>query len=133
MHTTWLEGNSGGLFKPDAYVTRAQVAKMLVRARGWSLSGQSVVSLCDVPSTHWAWSYVQIAIENNAFSGYANGCFYPTPTQHGHSSQKSSCRHFHSQVWHVLLTCRRADMSAWIYLPLAAVRKPAIFFAASAP
>jgi hypothetical protein len=70
-------GYGGDLFKPDAYVTRAQVAKMLVRARGWSLSEQSTSSLCDVPASHWAWSYIQIAIEHNAFSGYANGCFYP--------------------------------------------------------
>ena len=70
-------GYEGDLFKPDDYVTRAQVAKMLVRARGWTFSGSTSVTLCDVPASHWAWSYVQIAIQHGAFSGYANGCFYP--------------------------------------------------------
>jgi S-layer homology domain len=72
-----VAGYSSGLFKPDAYVTRAQVAKMLVRARGWSGLEQTTYSLCDVPSSHWAWYYVQIALQHSAFTGYANGCFYP--------------------------------------------------------
>ena len=69
----------GSEFRPDSYVTRAQVAKMLVRANGWSLSldGQSPVPLCDVPQDHWSWLYVQVAIQHHVFSGYANGCFLP--------------------------------------------------------
>jgi hypothetical protein len=69
----------GNEFRPDSYVTRAQVAKMLVRANGWSLSldGQSPVPLCDVPQDHWSWLYVQVAIQHHVFSGYANGCFLP--------------------------------------------------------
>jgi hypothetical protein len=70
-------GYNGELFRPDSYVKRAQVAKMLVRARGWVLTGQTSVALCDVPASHWAWTYIQIAIQHNAFAGYANGCFYP--------------------------------------------------------
>jgi hypothetical protein len=73
-----VTGYGGNLFKPDLYVSRAQVAKMLVRSRGWSLEehGQSAV-LCDVPASHWAWSYIQTSIQHNVFTGYANGCFYP--------------------------------------------------------
>jgi hypothetical protein len=73
-----VTGYEGNLFKPDLYITRAQVAKMLVRARGWSLeeNGPSA-TLCDVPASHWAWSYIQTAIQHNVFTGYANGCFYP--------------------------------------------------------
>jgi hypothetical protein len=74
-----LSGYPNRLFKPDSYVTRAQVAKMLVRARSWplSLQGQAPVPLCDVPSNHWAWTYIQVAIQRRAFNGYANGCFLP--------------------------------------------------------
>lgn len=69
----------GSTFRPDSYVTRAQVAKMLVRANDWplSLDGQNPVPLCDVPQAHWSWAYVQVAIQHQVFSGYANGCFLP--------------------------------------------------------
>jgi hypothetical protein len=72
-----IHGYPGGLFKPDAYVTRAEVAKMLVLATGWDLTVPSAYVLCDVPTTHWAWNFIQVAIQHGAFSGYANGCFMP--------------------------------------------------------
>ncbi len=74
-----LSGYPNKTFKPDSYVTRAQVAKMLVRSRGWpiSLQGQPSIALCDVPANHWAWIYVQVAIQHGTFNGYANGCFLP--------------------------------------------------------
>jgi hypothetical protein len=74
-----LSGYPNHIFKPNSFVTRAQVAKMLVRARSWplSLQGQAAVPLCDVPTNHWAWIYVQVAIQHGSFNGYANGCFLP--------------------------------------------------------
>jgi hypothetical protein len=74
-----FSGYGNRLFKPDNYVTRAQVAKILVRARAWplSLQGQAAVPLCDVPTNHWAWIYVQVAMQHRSFNGYANGCFLP--------------------------------------------------------
>jgi hypothetical protein len=72
-----VAGNPGGLFRPDGHVTRAQVAKMLARARGWSLDPEETVTLCDVPRSHWAWEHIQAAIARGAFRGYADGCFYP--------------------------------------------------------
>jgi hypothetical protein len=72
-----VHGYAGGLFKPDAYVTRAEVAKMLVLARGWDLTVQAPYTLCDVSTDHWAWTYVQIALQHGTFTGYANGCFLP--------------------------------------------------------
>lgn len=74
-----LSGYPNRIFKPDSYVTRAQVAKMLVRARQWpvNLTGVSPVPLCDVPASHWAWIYIQVAMQHGTFSGYPNGCFLP--------------------------------------------------------
>jgi hypothetical protein len=72
-----VSGSAGGLFKPDAYVTRAQVAKMLTRARGWTSVPGSGSYLCDVARSHWAWQPIQAAIAHGAFRGYADGCFYP--------------------------------------------------------
>ncbi len=50
---------------------------MLVRARGWALQVDAPVRLCDVPAGHWAWTYIQVAIDHGIFTGYADGCFYP--------------------------------------------------------
>lgn len=72
-----VSGYDDGSFRPDNYVKRAQVAKMLVLARGWPLTVQSAVPLCDVPSGYWAWTYIQVAIQRQVFTGYINGCFYP--------------------------------------------------------
>jgi YD repeat-containing protein len=72
-----ISGYGDGTFHPDAYITRAQVAKMVVLARGWRAFEDTPVPLCDVPNDHWAWHYIQAAIQNGLFSGYANNCFLP--------------------------------------------------------
>jgi hypothetical protein len=72
-----VSGYGNGTFKPDAFVTRAEVAKMLVRARGWEMLVGSPVNLCDVPQSHWASTYIQVAIAHGVFSGYGDGCFRP--------------------------------------------------------
>jgi hypothetical protein len=72
-----VSGSADGRFRPDAYVTRSQVGKMLVESRGWAPVTQAVTAQCDVPRTHWAWAYIHTAIQHGAFRGYANGCFYP--------------------------------------------------------
>ena len=72
-----VSGYANYTFRPYGAVTRAQVAKMLVRARGWALQVDAPVRLCDVPAGHWAWAYIQVAIDHGIFTGYADGCFYP--------------------------------------------------------
>jgi hypothetical protein len=72
-----VAGYSNGTFKPDSFVTRAEVAKMLVRSRGWDTTVESPANLCDVPESHWAYGYVQAAIAHGVFSGYDDGCFRP--------------------------------------------------------
>ena len=72
-----ISGYANGTFRPDDFVTRAQVAKMVVRARGWPLRVSSPVTLCDVGAGHWAREYIQVAIERGIFTGYGDGCFQP--------------------------------------------------------
>jgi hypothetical protein len=72
-----VSGYSDNTFRPNDYVTRAQVAKMIVSARGWALEVESPANLCDVRRGHWAHEYVQVAIERGIFTGYGDGCFYP--------------------------------------------------------
>jgi hypothetical protein len=72
-----ISGYGNGTFRPDAYVTRAQVAKMLVLARGWAASGDNNVNPCDVERTHWAWNYIYTAVQHGLFTGYGDNCFRP--------------------------------------------------------
>ncbi|MDQ3929016.1 MAG: S-layer homology domain-containing protein, partial [Chloroflexota bacterium] len=73
-----IAGYEDGRFKPDAQVSRAQVAKIVVKARGWELVVPATpAALCDVPDTHWAYSYIQVAVAHGIFTGYGDGCFRP--------------------------------------------------------
>jgi hypothetical protein len=72
-----ISGYSDGTFRPDDFVSRAQVAKMIVKGRGWPLRISSPVTLCDVGEDHWAYGFIQVAIERGIFTGYGDGCFQP--------------------------------------------------------
>jgi hypothetical protein len=72
-----MTGYSDGTFRPNAPVTRAQAAKMLVSAKGWSLYSPPWSSFTDVPPTHWAYAYVHTALSHGIIAGYADGTFRP--------------------------------------------------------
>lgn len=72
-----ISGYANKTFRSYENVTRAQVAKILALAQAWGSPVGPTVSLCDIPRSHWAWSYVQSAIEREVFTGYGDGCFYP--------------------------------------------------------
>ncbi|HUP28125.1 MAG TPA: S-layer homology domain-containing protein [Chloroflexia bacterium] len=72
-----VSGYGDGTFKPDDFVSRAQVAKMIVKGRNWPLRVTSPVTLCDVGTGHWARDFIQVAIERGIFTGYGDGCFHP--------------------------------------------------------
>lgn len=67
-----LSGNNGA-FMPDEYLTRAQLAVILVEA--FDLKGGTSSSFTDVPSNHWAKEYIDILSHNKITSGYGNGKF----------------------------------------------------------
>lgn len=73
-----VSGYADGTFRADAPVSRAQVAKIVVRARKWELQlPANPVTLCDVAANHWAYVYIQVAIGHGIFTGYGDGCFRP--------------------------------------------------------
>jgi murein DD-endopeptidase / murein LD-carboxypeptidase len=69
-----FEGNNQS-FKPDDYLTRGQMAAILVRA--FDLNGTSSKSFTDVPTSHWAHSYVNKLAASGITTGYDNGTFKP--------------------------------------------------------
>ncbi|MFE8698246.1 S-layer homology domain-containing protein [Cytobacillus sp. FJAT-53684] len=62
-------------FKPNAYVTRAEMASIMARA--YNLTGGSSYQFKDVTSKHWAYSYVQAVATNQITIGYNDGTFKP--------------------------------------------------------
>ncbi|PIC64453.1 endopeptidase Spr precursor [Sporosarcina sp. P13] len=62
-----------GNFNPNKELTRAQMAKILVRAFG--LRGSAIANFKDVPANHWATEYINILYYHNITSGYGDGTF----------------------------------------------------------
>lgn len=66
---------SSGQFQPNAELTRAQMAKIIVEAFG--LKGSASRTFTDVPADHWAKEYISILAENGISIGYPDGTFKP--------------------------------------------------------
>ena len=72
-----LGGYPDDTFKPDEPLTRAELAAILVRAKGFP-TPEVVASLFpDVERTHWAAPYIEVAMDRKYVSGYPDGKFYP--------------------------------------------------------
>ncbi|PWW29392.1 beta-lactamase superfamily II metal-dependent hydrolase [Cytobacillus oceanisediminis] len=70
-----MGGYSGGSFKPNAAITRAELAAMLVRA--YDLTGKSSISFKDVSTKHWAYGVIQVLVHNDITGGYPDNTFRP--------------------------------------------------------
>ncbi len=73
-----LSGYADGSFRPMTNVTRAQLAKLIVVARGWQLRLPAQATFGDVPATDWSFPYVETAVDAGVLAGYADGTFHPT-------------------------------------------------------
>ncbi len=65
-----------GKISTDGYVTRAEMAKMLVLMLGLSPS-DAVVNFSDVPSEHWAHRFISRAAAFGIVNGMGDGTFSP--------------------------------------------------------
>lgn len=54
-----INGFEDGTFRPDAQITRAQFAKMMIRTLNLNTSKPSKASFEDVAKNHWAYGYVE--------------------------------------------------------------------------
>ena len=72
-----IGGYSDGSFRPDAGITRAQVAKMLYLARGWQMDPPQQGSFSDVSAGDWFYVYAEAASSAEVMSGYADHTFRP--------------------------------------------------------
>ncbi len=68
-----LTGDGNGRFRPDAPVTRAQLAKILVTSRGFEVDPPPAApSFTDVPKTYWAYPYIEMAYRLAYIQGRGN-------------------------------------------------------------
>jgi hypothetical protein len=72
-----IGGYTDGTFRPSADLTRAQIAKMLFIARGWSLDSPTMTEFADVSQGDWFYSYAQAASSAEVMSGYDDHTFRP--------------------------------------------------------
>lgn len=78
-----VQGIGGGLFSPDALVTRAQMAVMICRALGVEQNGAAAApdnglsTFADVPKGYWALSSIATVQSLGLMCGDNNGCFRP--------------------------------------------------------
>ncbi|MGI8587203.1 MAG: S-layer homology domain-containing protein [Chloroflexia bacterium] len=74
-----IDGYADGGFHPVGPVTRAQVAKLVVRAANWPPGPPTtpVPPFRDVPPGNWAYPYISQAVAHSVVSGYADNTFRP--------------------------------------------------------
>lgn len=74
-----VNGMGDGTFAPEANVTRAQFAKMVVLSIGITNAGDSVDSsdFPDVAKDHWAAGYIKTAFGQGIINGFEDGTFRP--------------------------------------------------------
>ncbi|MCT4507660.1 MAG: S-layer homology domain-containing protein [Tepidibacter sp.] len=75
-----LKGYEDGTFKPGKTITRAEFAAVIVRALGLDASAKASMgntSFNDVPASHWASGYINIASGLKVINGKAEGVFDP--------------------------------------------------------
>jgi len=71
----YISGYPDGTFKPEGYITRAEVSKILVSEL--MLEEVKGTRFSDVSMEHWANGYIQAMAESGLIQGYGNGIFKP--------------------------------------------------------
>lgn len=76
-----VNGYKDGTYKPENDVTRAEFAKILIEALGIgnaTRAAQGKTNFSDVPATHWASGYINVASGQGLLKGYPDGTFKPS-------------------------------------------------------
>jgi len=73
-------GDDKGNFNPDNTITRAEVAAIVVRAKGLeaaSNGAKGATNFSDVKADHWATGYINLAAQSGIIAGFTDGTFRP--------------------------------------------------------
>jgi len=72
-----VSGYPDGTFRPERTLTRAELATLIVKARGDEPVVPSEAVFKDVNSTHWASAYIMEAKKLGMINGYPDGTYQP--------------------------------------------------------
>ncbi|MEI6309406.1 MAG: S-layer homology domain-containing protein [bacterium] len=72
-----VQGYADGSFRPEELVTRAEATKMLCLVLGTASQSEAAPSFLDLPSSFWAFPYVEAAVQARWIQGYPDGIFQP--------------------------------------------------------
>lgn len=72
-----INGYADGTFHPSNPVTRGQLARMLVGAKGWELLDPPTPAFNDVPRSSPFYRHIETAANHGLVSGYGDGTFHP--------------------------------------------------------
>jgi len=71
-------GDTSGTFRPDAFITRAEAATLLLRMlKVAPFHNLTVSSFKDVPATNWALGYIESMQKYGLITGYPDGTYKP--------------------------------------------------------
>jgi len=72
-----FNGYTDKTYRPDNYITRAELAVVLCKYINLKVSGNDEVKLKDIDG-HWAKDYIMILVSNGYIKGYPDGTFKPS-------------------------------------------------------
>lgn len=72
-----VSGYPDGTFRPNATITRAEFAVLMLNAFPYAPQKRAGTTFKDVPTSHWAHKAIQDAYKRGFFSGYPGGMFLP--------------------------------------------------------
>src|SRR3954470_9348266 len=72
-----ISGYADGTFRPNAPITRGQLAKVLVGAMAWPVDTSGGAHFSDLTAVNPFYQYVETAYHYGVISGYADGSFKP--------------------------------------------------------
>lgn len=72
-----VSGYPDGTFRPNATITRAEFAVLMLNAFPDAPEKRAGTTFKDVPTSHWAHKAIQDAYKRGFFSGYPGGTFLP--------------------------------------------------------
>lgn len=72
-----ITGYADRTFRPNADVTRGQITKIVVSARGWMLNNPTTPTFSDVARGSTFYEYIETASQHAILGGYSDGTFRP--------------------------------------------------------
>ncbi len=76
-HYEWINGYPDGLFRPEAGINRAEIAKMIVKASEIEIDLSGAPHFDDASAKDWYYEYVETAYNYKFMRGLGDGGFHP--------------------------------------------------------